>query len=307
MNTILQNFNDVFSTIKYNDDFGWSSDWNEEIEKWLVFAKTLDKTWYDAGKGRVKKAKQRDELLGELKAMYFIGVMSSCQITQIEPNGQIKSKNDFLFTDKKGDDWFVEVKTPSWRGEVSKEIDNEYLNKLQEKIVIVDSSQWPKSKAEINCPKCSGVLKLDLVSLDRDEIEQTLKRTICQSCKQNIWYYSEKERSKLKAQRLSQPQFINGEGRSFSDTDAVEDAIKNSILQFKEGRNNLLIVTHNMFAGPGVGLLSSMDGGSSIRKVIIKYDVNNFISCVCLLDVQLSGNGFKYTPVFIPLKRQPLI
>jgi len=302
----MKHFEEYFKGIQYNDDFGRFSEWNEEINRWLFFVQSVDATWYESNKRRARDSKQRDELLGEYKALYYIGSLSGCQITEIEPLGNKEHKNDFSFKDKKDFDWYVEVKTPSWRGEVSKEIDNDYLEKLQKNMVIVDSTQYPKGKAEISCPNCSKIIVIELENIERHEdVSETIKETKCPTCKQNIWNYSVKERAVLKKERLSKPQFINGEGRSFSDKDAVEDAIKKSIKQFVISRNNLLIITHNMFAGLGIGLFASMDGGNSIKKIVEKYDTDQLISCICLLDVQLTEKGIKFIPVFIPVTRQP--
>lgn len=301
----LSYFNDLFSGSNFRDDFGLSESWNAQIEKWLTFADSIDTEWYQRNKPRTKSDKQRDELLGEYKALYFIGHISGGQIMQTEPQGNLSKKNDFLFKDKDNSNWYVEVKSPSWRSEVSKKIDNFYLKKLRDTIKIVDLSQWPKLSAEIKCPNCSEVIAIDIKSEDWDFTYQVIKITVCLKCKKNIWHYSEKERAKLKTERLAMPQFITGEGGSFSDKDAVEDAIRKSVDQFSPKRNNLLIIAHNMFAGPGIGILSSMDGGHSIRQIVNKYDINKVISCICLLDVQLDDKGVKFTPVFVPITEQP--
>lgn len=301
----MKHFEEYFKGIQYNDDFGWSSEWNEEINKWLSFVQSVNATWYESNKSRVRNSKQRDELLGEYKTLYYFGKILGCKITQFEPVGNESKKNDFVFEDKSNTEWYVEVKSPSWRGEVSKEIDNSYLEKLRHSVVITDS--WPECKAEINCPNCSSVIETGLPSLELkpEEVDTILKETVCSSCKKNIWFFSEKERAKLKKERLSKPQFINGEARSYSDKDAVEDAVKKSVEQFAAGRNNLLIIPYNMFAGIGIGLFTSMDEGNSVKQVINKYDPAGVISCVCLLDVLLRKIEVKYIPVFVPITGQP--
>jgi len=176
---------------------------------------------------------------------------------------------------------------------------------MEIKIEVGDNPKSTKYRGEINCPNCSKRIELELGLWGSEpKIEdEVLKNTVCNGCKKNIWRYSKQERTKIKAARLSQPQFINGEGRSFSDRAAVEDAIKKSIKQFRRGESNLLIVTLNMFAGSGYGLLASMNGGSAIKQVVTKYDKEGLITCVCLLDVQLKIKDFEYTSVFIAIKR----
>lgn len=309
-NILKQNvplFVKLFGSYEYNDDFGHSLEWNNEIERWLFFIKSKNPIWYKSNKSRVQSEKQRDELLGEYKALYYFGKISDCKITQFEPSGQGSKKNDFAFKDNGDVEWYVEVKSPSWRGEVSKEIDNFYLKELRNTLITTHS--YPKRKAEINCPNCSNVIKIELPSLEfkQAEMEKIIKETVCNSCKKNIWHFSEIERTRLKKERLKKPQFISGEGRSYSDRDAVENAIKKSVEQFAKGRNNLLIILHNMFAGIGTGLLTSMNGGNSVKQVIREYDPNNLISCVCLLDVRFDQNGIDFIPVFVPILKSPLV
>lgn len=301
-------FDEIFSGINYSDDFGWSQDWCIEMNKWLIFAKSIDTVWYEKNKKRLVNRKQRDELLGEFKSLYFVGKISQCKILSIEPDGKDNHKNDFLFEDKDHEEWYVEVKSPSWMSEVSKKIDNEFLEKLQKTIVITDASSWEHFSGEITCPNCSQVLPIVLplvgAELDKDSIPEIIKNTVCSSCKENIWLHSEKERSQLKKDRLSKPQFINGEGSSFSDKDAVEDAIRKSVEQFAPNRNNLLVITHNMFAGQGIGIFTSMNGGLTVKQLINKYDPSGIISCVCILEVVLDDKGTKFIPVFVPLTKE---
>jgi hypothetical protein len=300
-------FLDLFGPHAYLDDFGHSPEWNQEMEHWLSYVKSINPTWYELNKSRVNSEKQRDELLGEYKSLYYFGKIKGLKITEFEPSGNAGKKNDFAFNDQGSEVWHTEVKSPSWRGEVSKKIDNLYLEKLKATLVITES--WPECKAEISCPNCSQVLEIKLSSFEftTEEAYEIIKKTICAHCKKNIWHFSETERAKLKRDRLSKPQFINGEGGSYSDREAVEDAVKKSVSQFSQGKNNLLVITHNMFAGMGTGLYTSMDGGTSVKKTVQKYDLNNLISCVCLLDVQLDQNGIKFIPVFVPITKEPLI
>jgi hypothetical protein len=310
-NILKQNiplFIEMFGSQEYNDDFGHSLEWNKEMENWLSFAQATNSTWYNSNKSRVKTEKQRDELLAECKSIYYFGKILSCKVTQFEPSGNGNKKNDYAFEDKSNEEWFTEVKSPSWRGEVSKNIDNIYLEKLKQTLVITNT--WPECKAEIKCPNCSSVIDIKLSSFEftLEELYEIFKDTICESCKVHIWHFSETERAKLKKERLSKPQIISGEVGSFSDKDAIEDAVKKSVNQFAQERNNLLVIAHNMLAGIATGLFTSMNGGYTVEQIIQKYDKKNLISCVCLLDVQLDGNnGAKFIPVFVPVLKEPLL
>jgi hypothetical protein len=52
-------FNDYFKDVKYKDDFGWSEEWNQETNKWLVLANTLDHEYYLKSKSRVTRSRER--------------------------------------------------------------------------------------------------------------------------------------------------------------------------------------------------------------------------------------------------------
>lgn len=130
----LHYFNELFPIDQYQDDFGHSEEWNKEIEKWLAFANSFDSDWYIANKLRVNREKQRDEFLGECKALYYIGEKLGNKIIRMEPDGRDNCKLDFLFEDMARNSWYVEVKSPSWRSVESKKIDNKFPDsKLQQK------------------------------------------------------------------------------------------------------------------------------------------------------------------------------
>ena len=110
----MKYFNDFFNKIKYEDDFGYHSYWNIEIDKWLGCLYEIDRDFYNKSRKRVVRPFQRDEFLGEVKALYFINEKMGNTILKMEPLGSSEHKLDFSFTDKESRQWVVEVKTNSW-------------------------------------------------------------------------------------------------------------------------------------------------------------------------------------------------
>lgn len=131
--TKTDSLNTIFPISKYRDDFGWSTEWNEEINKWLSFANSCDTNWFNTNKNRVNREKQRDEFLGECKALYYIGEKLGCKIVQVEPTGKDDRKLDFLFEDRANNIWYVEVKSPSWMSVESKKIDARFPDSEQQR------------------------------------------------------------------------------------------------------------------------------------------------------------------------------
>lgn len=117
----LLTYKEYFTKQKYLDDFGWSSEWNSEVRKWLRYVHEIAPDFLQKSKNRIIKEKQRDELLAEFKSLYFTGTKLGLKITEIEPLGKNNYHLDFSFKDQSGKEWMVEVKSPSWRGEVWKD------------------------------------------------------------------------------------------------------------------------------------------------------------------------------------------
>ncbi len=114
-------FDQVFGAQQYADDFGWSPSWNAEIDKWLNEYRKCDPQHFNRQLNRLKRDKQRDELLAEAKAVFYYSKKLNFKITEIEPKGKGSKMLDFAFDDKKGNHWVGEVKSPNWRGEIWKD------------------------------------------------------------------------------------------------------------------------------------------------------------------------------------------
>lgn len=231
----IPTFHNLFSKAAYKDDFGYSSGWNHEIEKWLLFIKHRNPAFFNRNENRIKREKQRDELLGEYKAAYFFEKKLGYQILELEPlNGRL----DLLVKDGRGIEWFVEVKTPSWRNEVVEEINSRQLDR----------------KTRINLIK----------------------------------------------DRLNKPQHISGDGRSVSIENAIKDPVRKSVEKFPQSKNNMLVITPNMFADT-TGF-AGLFGGDQVREVVKKFDDSKLITRVLILETILPlGGNVEYRHVFIEI------
>lgn len=113
-----KHFFDFFK--KYDDDFGYNETWNKEIDKWLALLHALNSKFYDLGKTRVGTQKQRDEFLGEAKSIYYCHEFLHGKNFKLEPSGKNNKKLDFFY-ERDDTVFLVEVKSPSWLGEVWKD------------------------------------------------------------------------------------------------------------------------------------------------------------------------------------------
>ena len=130
----IPEFVNLFISTNFCDDFGYSKLWNKEVERWLFFIKQKDNQFFKQNVKRIRREKQRDELLGEYKSAYFIESKLKGKILKFEPFGKNRHKLDFSFRDKDGLEWFAEVKSPSWRNEVVQEVEWQSLENLNKKI-----------------------------------------------------------------------------------------------------------------------------------------------------------------------------
>ncbi len=313
----LSCFNELFCGKQYDDCFGCSSkfEWNEEVERWLAFIKqkskelkdqkSKKKEFYEKNKNMVKKAKQRDELLGEYKAAYFIEKKQNGKILEFEPKGVDGHKLDFLFRDIDGKEWFAEVKSPSWRNEVAKKVEGKCLEDLRAKIIsygLIKHDNKYKGKFGIHCPVCKISIEFISEKLDSNGfiVNEKIKNIKCPKCKNTLWNLLESKRAKQRKSLFNQPP-KNG---WHSIKDFIYDAIKKSSEQFVPGNNNILIITPNMFSDDEVGV-SCLFNSETILKMEKNIDkqkmISNTISRICVLKVNhlLPNNEFEYEYNFI--------
>lgn len=230
-------YDSLFPEKYADDDFGYSQDWKVEIEKWLKCASKINYQIYQKQQKRVIRSKQRDELLGEYKAMYLAN--NNWQMKKMRFTDEEKAQEktvDFKFKDHDNKEWFAEVKSPSWEAELAEDYKNGRI---------------------------------------------TLKQF--------------QERKKL-------PQFINGEGR-WLGFDIFRNPISDTLKKIKVGNNNILFICPNTF-GPH-GLLGEMEDWYKLRKIVSELDVNQKLSAICFLEINLYQEGFKYVDQLVNLKQIP--
>jgi len=268
--------------------------WNKEVERWLSFIKQKNNKFFKQNVKRIKKEKQRDELLGEYKSAYFIERKLKGKILKFEPFGKDGHKLDFSFQDKNGLKWFAEVKSPSWRNEVVQEIEWKSLKDLNKKIKPFQFIKLDTYQSSIPCPNCQRVIIFTITNVNK-----TIKNVRCNNCKKTIWQLSENDRVKQIIKRLSQSQYLRGESRTISIENAIKHSVKNSINKFLPNKNNLLIITPNMFAD--TVNFSRLFGGEQTRKIVNNIDNTTVINRVLILEVKLLDK-FQYCSNFIDIK-----
>ena len=78
------------------DDFGHSSTWNKEINKWLGLIYKIDNNFYENGKNRIKQSNEkRDQFLGEVFSIFYFHEIFNAKNFKIEPSGCGNKKLDF--------------------------------------------------------------------------------------------------------------------------------------------------------------------------------------------------------------------
>jgi hypothetical protein len=125
-------YDSLFPSKYKEDDFGYSQEWNEEIEKWLACAIEVDESRFVKEKNRVKKAKQRNELLGEYKAVYVAKkIWNAKNILFTDEENATEQIVDFTFDDADGENWKAEVKSSSWEAELAADSEKGTITKEQ--------------------------------------------------------------------------------------------------------------------------------------------------------------------------------
>ena len=98
------------------DEFPSSQLWADEVERVLSFAEV--KGIFGAQLGDLKgNAKQRNAALNEIRVAYFFD-RNSFPLLEWEPEGKGASKGEFWIGGPNAEEIFVEVKGPSWEGEL---------------------------------------------------------------------------------------------------------------------------------------------------------------------------------------------
>ncbi|MDD3190441.1 MAG: hypothetical protein PHI66_01985 [Candidatus Pacebacteria bacterium] len=140
-------FNDFFKESRYNDDFGYNPIWNKEVNKWLELVHKINEKYYEIGKTDIKTREKRDAFLGEIKSIYYCHKVLKGENFRIG----IKELIDFEYQ-KNGQKFFVEVKSPSWQGEILKDdklSKEQKLIRKNKKQYINGEGGWFSAKAAI--------------------------------------------------------------------------------------------------------------------------------------------------------------
>ena len=131
-------FDDFFSDglKSLEEGFSVSPIWKEEISKWLTCVRDIDINYYERAKTRVKQdIWKQEEVLAEIRSIYFLNAIKRCVISALEPN-----RVDLSFADTVGVEWRAEVKCPSYVKEILEGDDS-----LEDKLV---RKQQPKNISE---------------------------------------------------------------------------------------------------------------------------------------------------------------
>ena len=116
---------DIYAKAKWaqEDEFPSNQQWADDLEKILKFAAAQRQLNKFTPK-LTASASQRDSALAELRVAFHLH-SQGLNISSWEPVGLPPKEGEFKVVDKTGREVFVEVKSPGWEGELSKdEINN---------------------------------------------------------------------------------------------------------------------------------------------------------------------------------------
>lgn len=122
------------------DDYPAFTEWADEHEKWLEFAKATG--GWDHLLPRLRSLKtERDEAMAEVAAAYFCGAVCGYKILAWEPPGAGNTKGEFLLGLLDGTAVFTEIKSPGWEEEVVR-AEGWHSPRLQQPKYINGEGRW---------------------------------------------------------------------------------------------------------------------------------------------------------------------
>ena len=304
-----QNFTQAFSNAGLENYHGWSDSCKANIELWLNFAKSMDCNWYESEVRKSKDPQNIEGFLGQCKAMYYIGEIADYKIVGVEPDGKYDHKVDFSFQDKNNEKWFVEVKTRSWRSDVSKEVDELCFEQLIKNGIEMRIVKGFKQIGRIECPWCQEEVDLNFSNTmpEIETLHEEIKITTCSQCKKKPWDFFKICRSVLKKKLFSNPANFFDKARFIDKEVRIDSAIKEAINQFDSNKNNLLIICPELFEFSGVGISTAFENGHTVETLVRKHDLNKIISSIVLLDIDIKPQETNFIPISIQLKKQPIL
>ncbi len=137
-------------------EFPPCEDWKCEVEKYLQFMKNKD--WLDLMKPQLQ-SRNYDSFLSEIFAAYFIENSLGFEVTRWNPvTTKYGHSVEFCIKDKSGEEIFCEVKSPGWKGQLSKE-EIQHGRAKQNKFLLASNSRYTKPYHNIRQAVCKSYRK----------------------------------------------------------------------------------------------------------------------------------------------------
>ncbi len=138
-------------------------EWTAEAEEWLKFIEQ---------KGQIGIYKpgllnrKRGDAWAEIQVAYFLDKKLGCKILEWQPDSGNGKKGEFIITDLAKNEIFIEVKRPSWKGEIV-EKEGENSERLKKPKHINGEGRWTSPWKDVReCVKRSyGQLRKDLPNI----------------------------------------------------------------------------------------------------------------------------------------------